>query len=106
MVDAGQEPFEQVGAVSLVVVGGVVTLALQGGPELDAGLEEGAGLADGFEGVDLPVLVAANRPAALDEEPAEVLRRRHTGQRLCRADTSLGNPSLVVRHLARNNAGR
>ena len=50
VVDAGQEPGEQVGAVGLVVVGGVVALALQDGPELDAGLEEGAGFADGFEG--------------------------------------------------------
>ncbi len=45
-----EEPVEQVGAVGLVVLGGVVALALQGGPELDAGLEEGAGFADGFEG--------------------------------------------------------
>jgi hypothetical protein len=46
----GEEAVEQVGAVGLVVVGGVVALALQGGSELDAGLEEGAGFADGFEG--------------------------------------------------------
>jgi hypothetical protein len=32
------------------VLGGVVALVEQGGPELDAGLEEGAGFADGFEG--------------------------------------------------------
>ena len=50
LVYAGQEAVEKVGAVGLVVVGGVVALALQGGSELDAGLEEGAGLADGFEG--------------------------------------------------------
>jgi hypothetical protein len=49
-VDAGEELVEQVGAVGLVVFGGVVALALQGGSEFDAGLEEGAGLADGFEG--------------------------------------------------------
>jgi hypothetical protein len=34
----------------LVAGGGVVVLGLQGGPELDAGLEEGAGLADRLEG--------------------------------------------------------
>jgi hypothetical protein len=50
VVDAGQELVEQVGPVELVVLGGVVALAEQGGPELDAGLEEGAGFADGFEG--------------------------------------------------------
>ena len=46
VVDAGEELVEQVGAVGLVVLGGVVVLALQGGSELDAGLEEGAGFAD------------------------------------------------------------
>jgi hypothetical protein len=50
LVDAAEEPVEEIGSVGLVVVGSVVALALQGGPELDAGLEEGAGLADGFEG--------------------------------------------------------
>jgi hypothetical protein len=50
LLQAGEELVEQGRAVGLVVVGGVVTLALQGGPELDAGLEEGAGLADGLEG--------------------------------------------------------
>jgi hypothetical protein len=49
-VEVGEEPVEQAGAVSLVMFGCVVVLALQGGPELDAGLEEGAGFADGFEG--------------------------------------------------------
>jgi hypothetical protein len=42
-VQAGEESVEQLGAVGLVMVGGVVVLALQGGSELDAGLEEGAG---------------------------------------------------------------
>jgi hypothetical protein len=37
-------------AAGLAVGGGVVVLGLQGGPELDAGLEEGAGFADRFEG--------------------------------------------------------
>jgi hypothetical protein len=50
LVDAAEESVEQLSAVGVVVVGGVVALALQGGPELDAGLEEGAGFADGFEG--------------------------------------------------------
>ena len=35
--------------MGLLVFGGVVVLALQGRAELDAGLEEGAGFADGFE---------------------------------------------------------
>jgi hypothetical protein len=38
-VEVGEELVEQVGAVGLVVFGGVVVLALQGGPELDAGLD-------------------------------------------------------------------
>jgi len=46
VVQAGEEPAEQVGPVGLAMFGGVVLLALQGGPELDAGLEERAGLAD------------------------------------------------------------
>jgi hypothetical protein len=41
LVDAGEEAVEQVGAVGLVVVGGVVALALQGGSELDAGSSGG-----------------------------------------------------------------
>jgi hypothetical protein len=43
LVDAVEESVEQVGAVALVVLCGVVALALQGRPELDAGLEERAG---------------------------------------------------------------
>ena len=50
VVEAGEESVEQVGAVVLVVFGGVVALPDEGGPELDAGLEGGAGFADGFEG--------------------------------------------------------
>jgi hypothetical protein len=50
LVDVVEETVEQVGVVGLVVVGGVVALALKGRSELDAGLEERAGFADGFEG--------------------------------------------------------
>jgi hypothetical protein len=50
LVADGEEAVEEVGAVGLVTVGGVVALVLQGGSELDAGVEEGAGFADGFEG--------------------------------------------------------
>jgi len=50
LVDVGQELVEQISAVGLVVFGGVVVLALQGGPEFDAGGEEGAGFTDRFEG--------------------------------------------------------
>jgi hypothetical protein len=61
-VQSDEEPCEQVGAVGLVVFGGVVALALQRGPEFDAGLEERAGFADGFDRVGgqripLPVMV-------------------------------------------------
>ena len=50
VVESGEDLVEQFGAVGLVVVGGVLALAKQGWPEFDAGLEEGAGFADGFEG--------------------------------------------------------
>jgi len=50
VVEAGDESLEEVGAVGLLMLGGVVVLALQGGPEFDAGLEAGAGLADDLEG--------------------------------------------------------
>ena len=50
MVEVVEELGEEVLSGGLVVSGGVVVLGLQGGSELDAGLEERAGLADGFEG--------------------------------------------------------
>jgi hypothetical protein len=40
---------EQVVPLVLTVAGGVVVLGLEGGPELDAGLEEGARFAVGLE---------------------------------------------------------
>jgi hypothetical protein len=50
VIEVGDESMEEVGAVGLLMLDGVVVLALEGGPELDAGLEEGAGFADGLEG--------------------------------------------------------
>jgi hypothetical protein len=50
LVGAVEKAVEQVGAVGLVVVGGVVALALQDGSELDADVDECAGFGDGFEG--------------------------------------------------------
>jgi hypothetical protein len=50
VVDAAEELAEELLAAGLVVRGGVVVLGLQGGPELDAGLEVAAGFADRFEG--------------------------------------------------------
>jgi len=46
LVQAGEQLLEQVLASGLVFRGGVVVLGLHGGPELDAGLEECAVLAD------------------------------------------------------------
>jgi hypothetical protein len=48
VVDAVEEAAEEFGAVGLVLGDGVVVLILQGGPELNAGLEERAGFADRF----------------------------------------------------------
>jgi hypothetical protein len=48
LVDVGEEAVEQVGAVGLVVGGGVVALAA-GRVRTQAGLQERAGFADGFE---------------------------------------------------------
>ena len=47
--DAFQKTAEELGAVGLLLRQGVVVLVLQGRSELDTGLEERAGLADGFE---------------------------------------------------------
>jgi hypothetical protein len=41
---------EEFDPMGLVVIGGVVALTLQGGPELDVGVEVGAGFADRLEG--------------------------------------------------------
>jgi len=46
MVESFEEPVEDLLAGDLSLVVGVVALGLQGGPELDRGDEEGAGLAD------------------------------------------------------------
>jgi hypothetical protein len=46
----GDQGAEQGGAACLVLGKGVVVLGLEGGPELDAGLEVAAGLADGLKG--------------------------------------------------------
>jgi hypothetical protein len=45
-----EELVEEVRSVVLALGCGVVVLGLQGGSELDAGLEERAGFADRFEG--------------------------------------------------------
>jgi len=48
-VESSEEPVEDLLAADLSFGGGVVALALQGGAELDRGLEEGARLADRLE---------------------------------------------------------
>jgi len=50
VVDSAEELAEQLLAAGLLLGGGVVVLGGQDGPELDAGLEVGAGLADRLEG--------------------------------------------------------
>ena len=65
VVDLGEEPGEEFLACVLAMGGGVVVLGCQGGPELDAGLEVGAGFADGFEGA--VQLRGAGAPAVAEE---------------------------------------
>ena len=60
LVEAGQESVEDSLPPGLALGGGVVALLLEGGPELDGGLEEGAGLADRLE-----VAVQADGPGAV-----------------------------------------
>jgi hypothetical protein len=48
LVDSLDEFVEDGGAFGLAVVAGVVALSLEGGPELDGGLEVAAGFAGGF----------------------------------------------------------
>jgi hypothetical protein len=49
IVEAVNESVEELLAGDLTLGCGVITLAPEGGPELDRGDEEGAGLADRFE---------------------------------------------------------
>ena len=49
MVESLEEAVEDLLSTDLSLVVGVVSLGLQGGPELDCGDEEGAALADRFE---------------------------------------------------------
>jgi len=49
LVEAGQQSVEDFLPPGLALGGGVVALLLDGGTELDGGLEEGAGLADRLE---------------------------------------------------------
>jgi hypothetical protein len=49
LVEAGQQSVEDFLTPGLALGGSVVALLFEGGAERDGGLEEGAGLADGFE---------------------------------------------------------
>jgi hypothetical protein len=49
VVESLEEAVEDLLSTDLSLVVGVVSLGLQGGPELDGGDEEGAALADRFE---------------------------------------------------------
>jgi len=50
VVDGVEQPGEELGAVVLMVVGGVVALLAEDGHELRSGLEEPAAFADALEG--------------------------------------------------------
>jgi hypothetical protein len=66
LVDLLDEFVEDGGAFGLAVFLGVVALALEGGPELDGGLEVAAGFAGGFHAaVELDDLPRAFRTADL-----------------------------------------
>ncbi|BDB42130.1 hypothetical protein IWGMT90018_25760 [Mycobacterium kiyosense] len=49
LIESGEQPIEHFLAAELSFLGGVVALCLQSRAELDGGLEESAGFADGFE---------------------------------------------------------
>ena len=69
----------------LTLLGGVV-LGLQGGPELNAGLEEGAVLADRFEGavqlVGAGAVAVAEQAVVFAAQPGQLGSDRVGGQRL------------------------
>ena len=71
--DSFDEAVEEVGAVALTALVGVLALALQDGEELRAGLEEATAFADALEGA-----VEQSRPRAVTvgEESAMVTDRR------------------------------
>jgi len=50
VIDFVEQVGEEVGSVVLALGGGVVVLGLEGGSEIDAGLEDRAGFADRLEG--------------------------------------------------------
>ena len=60
VVEVAEQLVEELSAVGLSFVGGVVVLGLEGGAELDAGLEERAAFTDGFE-----CAVELGRPGAV-----------------------------------------
>ena len=76
LVSGGEQRGEQLPAVVLVPGEGVVALGGEGGAELDAGLEEGAGLADGLEravqlgGPGAPAV--AEHPVVLAAQPGHL----------------------------------
>jgi hypothetical protein len=77
LVESGEQSVEDLLAAELSFVGGVVALGLQGGAELDGGLEEGAGLADRFEVAVQPdrsgaVAVAEHAAVHLGAQPAHL----------------------------------
>ena len=65
-------------AAGLVVLGCVVVLGLQGGPELDAGLEVGAGFADRFE---CAVQLRRAGAVAVAELPVKILKDPQSGKK-------------------------
>ncbi|HET9330833.1 MAG TPA: hypothetical protein VFO23_09920, partial [Steroidobacteraceae bacterium] len=71
-------------AVVLVPGDGVIVLGCQGGAELDAGLEEGAGLADRLERAVQPggpgAPAVAEHPVVLAAQPGHLRPDRVAGQ--------------------------
>ena len=113
-VESGEESVEDLLAPHLSFGGGVVALALQGGPELDGGHEEGAGFADRLEvAVELDgsgaVAVAEHARVHLGAElgASRRLRRRRAGWRrlVVEGFDLLGDGEVLVGDGAVGDAG-
>jgi hypothetical protein len=81
------------GLVGLALGFGVVVLGLEGGPELDAALEEGAVLADGLEGA---VELGGSGAAPIAEEPVVLAAEPRNAGAISWAGSGLGLGEVVV----------
>src|SRR5918995_4911408 len=102
-VDAVEELGEDVGAVVVAVVDGVVVLASEDLDELGSGVVEAAAFADGLElaveGGGPCAVAVAEEPAVVGSEAAHVAAGRFGGERLGAAGVVLdgfGHPEVLI----------